>query len=327
MNINNSTVSGNICTVVELLKQGGIHKAAQIPPGDENEDETIDWDSPDISNYVILVHGDLGTGERLHATQLRRSIKSTPWHHFQHVIFIPGLFHLKMACADVIWRCFILPKAAHEDESCLMYDVAVLCLHETFTFTSKPGFHRMHQLINHAGVCQRLDCWQTYIRGKFQGVESLDDFASTKPTLDKLQSMANEIAQEFVATQQIQRMQRKPEESCNVQFENALLLNKYFLMYEELSYTMNSGDIGWVETCIVNWIPILKATGKHKYATHMQNFLLNVHFVYPSGLKWAVCYHLLVNPMGQPMKWRGVDWCIELNNLFTKVKNGGKGPN
>ncbi|KAG1718191.1 hypothetical protein EDB19DRAFT_1621064, partial [Suillus lakei] len=22
-----------------------------------------------------------------------------------------------------------------------------------------------------------------------------------------------------------------------------------------------------------------------------------------------------------------VDWCVELNNLFTKVKNGGKGPN
>ncbi|KAF9234422.1 hypothetical protein BU15DRAFT_14021, partial [Melanogaster broomeanus] len=28
-----------------------------------------------------------------------------------------------------------------------------------------------------------------------------------------------------------------------------------------------------------------------------------------------------------PMKWRAVDWCVELNNLFTKVKNGGKGSN
>lgn len=80
-------------------------------------------------------------------------------------------------------------------------------------------------------------------------------------------------------------MRRKREELRDVQFENALLLNKYFLMYEELSYAMNSGDIGRVETCIVNWIPILKAMGKHKYATHMQNFLLNVHFVYPPGLK------------------------------------------
>ncbi|KAG1839903.1 hypothetical protein DFJ58DRAFT_667484 [Suillus subalutaceus] len=27
------------------------------------------------------------------------------------------------------------------------------------------------------------------------------------------------------------------------------------------------------------------------------------------------------------MAWRAVDWCVELNKLFTKVKNGGKGSN
>ncbi|KIJ58559.1 hypothetical protein HYDPIDRAFT_102417 [Hydnomerulius pinastri MD-312] len=36
---------------------------------------------------------------------------------------------------------------------------------------------------------------------------------------------------------------------------------------------------------------------------------------------------MLVNPTGKVMKWQAVDWCVELNNLFTKVKNGGKGPN
>ena len=33
----------------------------------------------------------------------------------------------------------------------------------------------------------------------------------------------------------------------------------------------------------------------------------------------AVRYHLLVNPTGQNGKFRSVDWCVELNNLFTKV--------
>ncbi|KAI5999218.1 hypothetical protein EDD15DRAFT_2135981, partial [Pisolithus albus] len=36
---------------------------------------------------------------------------------------------------------------------------------------------------------------------------------------------------------------------------------------------------------------------------------------------------ILINPTGHPTKWRAVDWCVELNNLFTKVKNGGKGSN
>jgi len=91
--------------------------------------------------------------------------------------------------------------------------------------------------------------------------------------------MADEIMRQFVATHQIQRMHRKQEALRDVQFENSLLMNKYFLLYEELSYAMNHGDIRQVETCIIDWIPILKATRKHKYATHMQNFLLNVHFV------------------------------------------------
>ncbi|KAL4065977.1 hypothetical protein J3A83DRAFT_4099077 [Scleroderma citrinum] len=71
----------------------------------------------------------------------------------------------------------------------------------------------------------------------------------------------------------------------DMQSEHALLLNKYFLLYEEITYTMNLGDIGHIETCIISWIPILKTVGKHKYATHMANFLLDVHFVYPPGLR------------------------------------------
>ncbi|KIO00028.1 hypothetical protein M404DRAFT_153560 [Pisolithus tinctorius Marx 270] len=59
----------------------------------------------------------------------------------------------------------------------------------------------------------------------------------------------------------------------------------------------------------------------------MTNFLYNIHFVYPLGLRHAIHYHILVNPTGRPMKWRAVDWCVKLNNLFTKVKNGGKGSN
>ncbi|KAI6004189.1 hypothetical protein EDD15DRAFT_2126299, partial [Pisolithus albus] len=32
-------------------------------------------------------------------------------------------------------------------------------------------------------------------------------------------------------------------------------------------------------------------------------------------------------PQDTPTKWWAMDWCVELNNLFMKVKNGGKGSN
>jgi hypothetical protein len=179
------------------------------------------------------------------------------------------------------------------------------------------------------------------VKNKSPTYSSLEEFAASKPVLNDLIKMADELVQTYVANYKLQRIRRRPEKERDVQFENSLLMNKYFLLYKELSYAMNRGDIGRTETCIVAWIPILKATGKHKYATHMSNFLNNLHFVYPPGLWYichrfintlfknrrAICYHILVNPKGKETSWRVVDWCVELNNLFTKVKNGGKGPN
>jgi len=98
-----------------------------------------------------------------------------------------------MACVDAIWRCFIQLPGAREDETCLMNDTNLLFPRETSIFTSKPGFCQMHQLISYAGICQWLNCWLAYIQMKIQGLTSLDDFASTKPTIDDLKSMADEI--------------------------------------------------------------------------------------------------------------------------------------
>jgi hypothetical protein len=62
-------------------------------------------------------------------------------------------------------------------------------------------------------------------------------------------------------------------------------MHQYFLLYEEISFAMNRGDIGHLETLFPPWIYIFKSTGKHKYASHMTKFLTDVHYVYPEGLK------------------------------------------
>ncbi|KAG1846521.1 hypothetical protein C8R48DRAFT_616294, partial [Suillus tomentosus] len=61
MHVCNSTASGNIRSVVELLQQGGIKDPVEI--------DNPDTDMPDMSEYVILFHGDFGTGEHLLAAQ------------------------------------------------------------------------------------------------------------------------------------------------------------------------------------------------------------------------------------------------------------------
>ncbi|KAI0725760.1 hypothetical protein C8Q72DRAFT_756050, partial [Fomitopsis betulina] len=111
------------------------------------------------------------------------------------------------------------------------------------------------------------------------------------------------------------------------QFENMMLMHQYFLLYEEFCWRTNAGDIGGLEAVLVSWIPLFKATGKHKYASHMTMFLMNVYFVYPPRLRHAIQYNTLVNPTGKNHAFRGVDWVVELMNLFTKHTYGGDGSN
>ncbi|KIK93687.1 hypothetical protein PAXRUDRAFT_144556, partial [Paxillus rubicundulus Ve08.2h10] len=56
--------------VVKPLAQGRISDPAVV------SDESSNTDSPDISQYIIFIHGNLGTGEWLLAAQLHHSIES-----------------------------------------------------------------------------------------------------------------------------------------------------------------------------------------------------------------------------------------------------------
>lgn len=143
----------------------------------------------------------------------------------------------------------------------------------------------MHQLIRYDGICRRLDCWRVEAQKRDTNCTDIEVFAASELSYEELQKMADSLARHYVADHKIRRMRNKSAAERDQQHENGLLLNKYVLLYEELSYAMNFGDIGRLETCLVTWILMFKATGKHKYANVMSEFLCNVHFVYPEGLK------------------------------------------
>ncbi|KAJ7019237.1 hypothetical protein C8F04DRAFT_1323987 [Mycena alexandri] len=319
MDTKQSTVAGNLKVVPDLLEQGGV--------GDPAQEAKSIWESTLLSivAYVILFHGDLGTGERLLSLLQRRSIEHTPWQRYQYVIYIIGLFHLKMACADAIWRIFIMPKEGREDANSLMHFVALHRPKETGKIGSDPGFRRMHEVIMHTGAALRLDAWRVEVKRRNPAWKSLEDFAASKPTLPDLVKISEYIVSHYVAGAEdlnIFEVRSKPSSERDQQHENILQIHQYFCLYEEMSFSMNYGDIGRVETLFPPWIYIFKAVGKHKYATHMVKFMTDVHFVYPPPLRHAIRYNMLPNPKGEEGKSRGVDWVVEqMINLPTKVSS------
>ena len=278
LDISPNAPAQNAEAITALLRQAGV--------GDPSEDPRVET----IGNHIVLISGDLLTGERIRSLLDSRSEETTPWRRMQFVVYVMGLFHLKMACADAIWRVFIRPKKACNDKNSLMEQISQIRPKETGKIASKPGFRRMHEVIQHVGIVSRLDCWRIKA-GNNTNFRTLDDFAGSKPSWAQLQDMANQLALEQVGTSDpdLTLLQSDQSASRDYQRENTLRRQQYFLLYEEISHALNAGDIGRVETCFMPWSFIFQGCGKHKYAAELRRYLENVHFIYPKGLAYVPC--------------------------------------
>ena len=159
MNIKESTPDGNVKVLKSLLCQGGIGE-----PEDDNFDPEKDVD---MSEHVILFHGDLLTKKWLDTVWDSRSIEATPKQHFQYVIFLPSLFHFKMACTDALWRTWVQSKDLQIDKNSLFQHVGILRPDDSGKFGTNPGFHQMHDVVHHDIWASMLDCW--WLEAKAQG--------------------------------------------------------------------------------------------------------------------------------------------------------------
>jgi hypothetical protein len=154
---------------------------------------------------------------------------------------------------------------------------------ETGKIGSNPGFCRMHDLILYDGIARRLDCWRVEVKKQTRN-DSLEAFAESRPSWNKIITMSYMMAQTYVAAGNFKA--NDCPQVRDMDLENSLLRNQYYLLYEdeEITWAMNHGDIGHVEDALGQWIPIFKSTGKNKYSTLMSRFLVDLHFLYPERL-------------------------------------------
>lgn len=327
LDINPSTVIGNANVLDSIFRQAGI--------GDKSVDPRV----KDIGEHVILVSGDLLTGDRICSLLESRSVEKTKMQRLDFVVFVMGLFHFKMACADAIWRLFIKATKGCTDASSLIELIGQIHPRQTGKFTSNPNFRYMHEIIQDIGTVLRLDCWLQEIKRMSPDLLSLDDFTRSMPTWEDLESIAYHLSKDYIGdTMKTTSQCEQLTEDRDQQNENTMILMQYLLLYKESSYTMNAGDIGWLESTFLPWIWIFNSCGKHKYASELRRYLEDIHFIYPKALRFpsssgpiigilqfsviskAIRMNILCNPLGKKGSFRAIDWLVEWNNMFTKVR-------
>lgn len=255
----------------------GLGKQSEEPgqPGDH------------FRKHLMLIHGDLGTWERLMSVMESCKIEKTEKNHLQFVVFILGLFHLRMAAAEAIWRTYIKDSAARIDIQIVFAYVNILRPKETGKFASNPRFRHMHEVIHDISNAAFMDCWQLEAQHCNPACKDLEIFATSEPTWETLQQMAIRITQTYIAGEKFSQEHQKDLKARDWGFENMLLRNQDFLDYIELCHAMDYGDIGQVEEMFMPWICVFKATGKHKYAVAMTQMLYNLLNVYPAPLAYV----------------------------------------
>ncbi len=122
------------------------------------------------------------------------------------------------------------------------------------------GVSSSNECIVHIGRAERLGWWEKVIQENIPGCETLEDFALLEPTLETIQNLSLSLSA-LVSNDRLKNVQSVSADKQDKQYENTIRRSQYFLLYEETAHAIRSGDVGRVETCLRDWIPIFKAVG------------------------------------------------------------------
>ncbi|KAG8795698.1 hypothetical protein FRC12_010935 [Ceratobasidium sp. 428] len=306
MNISVSTTHGNAAAIENILEQGGVVKE-------------------DLKTHAVLVHGDLGSGEKLWSLQESRGIEDEASDRLQWAVFAPGWLHICMAIADAIRRLFFDPERPRTGHPTHPHSIFHLCAllrpREIGKISTNPGFRRTHSLIEHLALATISDAWRLVVKARF-GVE----LKEWRPTWEQVVDVSRQVVREYVAPFSY-RPARRPGPTKDLVQDQIRLFNQNALLYLGIRRAARYGDVRRVRDLLPFWVYIWKSTGKHKYAKHITRFLTCLDGGWPDKLSKVVQDNWFANPTGKKDGFRGVDWMIERDNYFQKCQYSGSSSN
>ncbi|KAF8334019.1 uncharacterized protein EI90DRAFT_2852726, partial [Cantharellus anzutake] len=264
--------------------------------------------------YVVLVHGDLGSLEKIDTILRSRRIEESVGERMHYLLPLPGLFHVKMACVDAINRVHSSSPDMRQNPYGLYKQLVLLFPNDIAKLNKKvPPFRMMNDGISYVLQTAILDAWS-------ESVGDLDKYKESGPTWDEIESQAALVQSSCFETKGIHTFQQEKDQ----QRENQVLFNRDAMYYQILAHAINHGMMDIILDVLSCWVPIFFACGKHKYASYISEFTFRLK-QYPRPLRTAILKCWLCNPMGTRDGFRPVDWLVELMNLYTKVVYSGSG--
>lgn len=265
-NIDESTITGNADVVRAIT------------------DELKLSDKPDFMDYVWIF-----AGNQLSIAQLRALVNIRAGHEagysgFSWGIYMPGLFHAKMAD---IHGFFITHwgRASPSNPSSLAWHNNVLNWNP-ISLTSLPPFCACRDLVFVLLYARALHCLL-----KVSGEILLTDYAKKVDDFHVLEQHAGEILSKFTSSRMVGRMRRAcaegKAEQGDVHFKNSALFLRDTLISREFTEAVKCGDSGRVVLVLKTLALAYCGNGRTKYAYEMLHLIHNLKHVWPKPLRYV----------------------------------------
>ena len=221
-----------------------------------------------------------------------------------------------MACVDAIWRVHIQNKQLQTVQGGILDLFKILRPKDSRKLATKPTYRMLNDGFHHLLEAEILVCWE-----KVSDSLDVQTFVDGAPTWQEICTLSKQIRDIYLARASFEALRANDSQSLARDYleENKMLFRHDAMLYCVLVHAMNTGAVGVMEDLLWLWVPIFHGCGKHKYTAHLSKFMRNLRDVYPPCLSQVVRMHWLCNPTGAEDGFRGIDWLVERNNLYTKV--------
>ncbi|KAF8153776.1 hypothetical protein B0H34DRAFT_753214 [Crassisporium funariophilum] len=286
------------------------------------------------SNIVKFFCGDQLTIARLRALLNIRAGHEGGYSGFGWGVWMPGLFHAKMADTH---GGFLMhwgkAAAGPRNPGCLAFHNTILQRKPILT-TSLPPFQTLRDLIFTSLYARVLHCLlvvsKTSSLAEYLEHENLswsllehhaqmilNQFANADIVADLRWKRARSEVQVENSKTSLELAAPNTSEGDMV-FENAILFLRDALLSREFTDAIKGGDSGRVMIILKTWALSFRGSGRTKYAHEMLHLIHNVQHVWPKKIHDIVFDNWLVNPSGMPNSWVEVDLMQEHMNFWIK---------
>ncbi|KAF6743049.1 hypothetical protein DFP72DRAFT_859600 [Ephemerocybe angulata] len=313
--INEATISGNADVVAAIVQELRLRNQPTV------------W-----MKHVRIMAGDQLSIARLRSLHQLRAGHEGGNTGFGWVIYMPGLFHAKIADMHGFFNTH-WGKAGTG-----IRNPGNIGFHNTqlrrlpISPTSLPPFRTCRDLVFVSLYARVLHCLLLV-----SNHASLEAYLAAVDKWQDVEAHAEQILNLYADQRQVQllREQREASEAAGTStqpsgdmvFENAILFMRDALLSREFTDSIKAGDSGRVVLVLKMWALSFRGNGRTKYAYEMLALIHNLNQVWPKSVANIVLKNWLLNPTGRPNAFVEVDLVQEHMNFWIKTFYKAHGSN